>query len=240
MSHDGFQDHSCFFDSHTINKLRQIISRTFTLVAQKYLPKRIEVKSMGLRSFLGIKKPTTAPVPEFFQSGRITRTKTVPEVLGDQFDYLSKMTCTSVFCKKLLKFCVKDNNSENLVFILACEKYKKNPSRVLFNRIYNDLVLEAAYDLDSTDMTHGLIAANLSAVYQNQLQKVFEDTVNNPSNVVFDSACHSLKTLWKDDAKARLIKLPFDTAFTLTTSSQKGRFDADIAYLKSAYQIYLV
>lgn len=152
------------------------------------------------------------------------RPKTVDEVLGEAFDYLSTLSANSFFCKKLLKYCSKDFSSENLIFLLMQEKSKKTPSEALLNAMYHDFIpLNSKWEINIPSTKRNTIIAEHStgSIFALTLA-LREINVDAIANIDFN----------------KLRAENFDTAFLLQTAPQKEQFDKAIAYLNS-YRIAL-
>ncbi len=165
--------------------------------------------------------------PKFVAGHKVASAKTVKEVLGEAFDYEGSVRANSAFCKKLLIWCAHEFSTENVVFLLMCEKYKKAPSTELFNVIYSDFI--DPKNAGSINIA-GKAALALTTLWN----------LGNPgaSSVVFRDAISDTK-LNLTDSTDRLKMADFATAFTLTDPAKKRNFESAMAYLK-AQQIYLL
>lgn len=172
------------------------------------------------------KKIKSPARPSFTPGEKVIRPKTVAEVLGEAFDYDNTFSINSFFCKKLLKYCVKEYSAENLLFLLIYEKYQRNPSAALLNTIYHDFIsIESQWTLNLPTATHRSITAACNAGDPFAALIALEN--------VKDNAKINL-----GDTTGRLAGAQFDTAFLLHNTAQKSAFDTAIAYLKS-HQIIL-
>ena len=173
---------------------------------------------------------------------KVERPKTVEQVMGEAFKYQSAVSVDSAFCKKLLKWCANEFSTENMLFLLLCEKYKKTPSAHLFNLIYDDFVSDAA----PTQVN--LKAKNRSAIDD---QKMLTSTPYSlpgqatsslpttawklgaapPPMGIFDNAVLEIEKLLERDAFFRLKKAQFDNAFNVTAQTQP-HFNSAINYLR--------
>lgn len=170
--------------------------------------------------------------PRFISGEKIIRPKTVKEVLGEAFDYKNTMTAQSFFCKKLLKFCCKGLSTENLLFILICEKYKSNPSVELYRHIYDEFTNDATTESFLTGGTPRQV--NLSGPESLAINTKVATSQSFPVGPTdFDEAVKTIKATLDRDVIPRLIKEKFDTAFLLKTPEQQACFDDAINYLGS-------
>lgn len=163
----------------------------------------------------------------FVAGEKAVRAKTVEQVLGESFDYLGSIRANSVFCKKMLKFCASEFSTENMLFVLVCEKYSKAPTSGQFNLIYDDFIQPGADR-----------QINLPGSTQLALTTIWKVGDPGSSSVVFNDAVKEIKALIQRDSVFRLKQTPFDTAFTLRPEQTRA-FDAAIAYLKT-HQITLL
>ena len=159
--------------------------------------------------------------PKFVAGHKVESTKTVGGVMGESFDYLGSVRANSAFCKKLLKWCAREYSTQNVLFLLMCEKYKKNPSTALFNHIYTEFVQSGSPK-----------EINISGKATLALTTVWKLGCPDASPVVFKDAI-SATTSNVGDSITRLINANFSTAFTLPEASQQREFDAAMAYLKT-------
>ena len=198
-----------------------------------------------LRSLFSSKPATPAP---FIPGHKVIRPKTVAEVLGPAFDYKTGFSARSAFTKKLLKHSADILVVENLLFLLMCEKYKQSPSAAMFNAIYEDFVKPAdasnGFDSFSTSYQVNLAAHQLKPI--EFARKAWQlgtalSSLSVPlhSTTTFDAASLEIVKLMERDVFPRLCKDTFDTAFTLTTASEKSRYEEAINYLRG-YQIILL
>ncbi len=164
-----------------------------------------------------------------FVSGRkVTDSpKTVQEVLGIAFDYKGSISAKKVFCKKILRCCAREFSTENMLFLLVCEKYRNAPNSGLFNLIYDDFIRPGSPK-----------EVNISSQLRLPITTLSQLGDPGSSAIVFDAAVSEIYKLFERDSLARLVKAPFASAFTLNDAQQR-EFDAAVNYL-STYQITLL
>lgn len=168
----------------------------------------------------------------FIPGVKVVNEKKVREVLGEAFDYKKAFDSSSAFCKKHLTFCARGFSTENILFVLVCEKYKVSPSREMFDKIYNEFI----------DAKSAPRMINVSGIERIDLKTVFEAELTDPPTVppmtVFNSAVGTIRELVNGDTLKRLKDELFSTAFTLD-EAQKLQLDDAIKCLKD-YNIYLI
>lgn len=152
---------------------------------------------------------------------RVEHTKTVEQTLGASFNYIGSVRASSAFCKKLLKWCAHEDSTENIIFLLMCEKYRKNPSSALFDHMYNEFIGPNA----SRSM-------NISGKTALAITLTWKLGDPGSSGIVFDDAAGDAR-LNLSDSIGRLKNASFETAFTLTEPRKKTEFDSAMAYLKT-------
>ena len=118
----------------------------------------------------------------------------------------------------------------------------------MFNAIYEDFVKppdrSVNFDPGTTSYTVNLGAPLLKPI--EFARKAWQlgtalSSLSVPlhSTTTFDAASLEIVKLMERDVLARLPKDTFDTAFTLTTASEKSRYEEAINYLRG-YQIILL
>ncbi|MDY0106327.1 MAG: hypothetical protein RBS27_06620 [Giesbergeria sp.] len=178
-----------------------------------------------LRSFF-----SSSPKQVQFVSGeKVIRAKTVKDVLGEAFDYKGSISAQKVFCKKMLQFCATEYQTDNILFLLVCEKYRKTPSSALFAHIHDEFVAQGSpQQVNLSDKNRGDLTT---------ISKLDNPTAPSPS--VFEKAELEIWKLFERDTLSRLIKAPFDSAFNMREPGHKRCFDESINYLKT-HQITLL
>ena len=157
--------------------------------------------------------------------------KTVNEVLGDSYKYEVNLYNTDYsFCKKYLIYCCGEATTENLLFILVCDKYIKSgaPDWVNFYTIYNEFV-----KVGSTRQVN--LPSALVLPIKLLADKSARDFVSRDvSNLfIFEDAVAEIKKLSNADTVRRLKACSYTKAFLLDTPMKKTYYDSAIACLKT-------
>ena len=165
--------------------------------------------------------------------------KTVSESYGDAFNYKDNLYNTDfTFCKKFLIFCSSEYSTENLLFILVCNKYAKSgaPSWVDFNTIYNEFVkppLErggpggAPRQVNISD----LLVAPIKLLAGKNGSDFDRRDISNL--LIFEAASDEIRKVVNQDTLMRFKQAKFVKAFVLDDKAKKDCYDSAIACLKS-------
>jgi hypothetical protein len=177
-------------------------------------------------------RSTPAPAPVPFKKPNIIRPKTVADIMGENFDFVGAIGLNTSFSKKMLKWAAKEFSTENISFLLVCEKFKANPTRTYFELIYQDYIVLG-----------GVYQANISSDQRTAITTVRQALPTGFTAVrsdVFDRAVGEIHKLLKADPLKRLRRDNFDEAFLAKSPAVLEEYNKAITYLNRHHQITLM
>ena len=165
--------------------------------------------------------------------------RTVGGVYGEAFNYKVNLYNTDfTFCKKFLIFCSSEYSTENLLFILVCNKYAKSgaPSWVDFDTIYNEFVKPplvrdgpggAPRQVNISDH----LVAPIKLLAAKNARDFDERDVSNL--LIFEAASDEIRKVVNQDTLMRFKQATFVKASVLGDKGKEDCYNSAIACLKN-------